>query len=205
MTFRAWVAFTLTEIALCFSPGPAVLFVIGTGLRSGARRSLSANAGILTGNAAYFALSALGVGALLLASAGLFAALRFGGAAYLVYLGVRELAAGADEKAPLPQAAPARASHVYRRALALQLANPKNLVFFAAILPQFLDPARSLAQQIAVLGATSLAVEFLVLGLYGFAAGAASDRLSAPRWRRRLRVASGIVLVAAGLRLAVQW
>lgn len=204
MTFRTWVLFTLTELALCFSPGPAVLFVIGTGLRSGARRSLAANVGILSGNALYFALSALGVGALLLASPGLFSGLRWAGAGYLVYLGVRELLARVDEKAPLPQAAPASARRVYARALGLQLANPKNLVFFAAILPQFLDPASSLAGQIAVLGVTSIVVEFGVLGLYGFAAGAASDRLSAPRWRRRLAIASGAVLIAAGLRLAIQ-
>jgi homoserine/homoserine lactone efflux protein len=204
MTLRTWALFTLTEIALCFSPGPAVLFVIGSGLRSGARRSLFANAGILSGNALYFALSAAGLGALLLASQTLFTGLTWAGAAYLIWLGVRELASGVGEQKVLTAAAPLSPRELYGRALALQLANPKNLVFFAAILPQFLDPAQSLVGQIALLGVTSLAVEFLVLGFYGYAAGTASDRLSSPRWRRRLAVVSGAVLIGAGLRLALQ-
>ena len=203
MSFHAWALFTATETALCFTPGVAVLFVIGTALRHGAPASVFANLGILTGNAIYFALSAAGLGALLLASHALFTAVRWAGAVYLVYLGVRALLARADGGEIAAAAAePLRRGRLYGRAIALQLANPKTLLFFVALLPQFLDPAESLAAQVGILGVTSVCVEFLVLGLYGLAAGAAADRLRSPRWRRRLDVVAGGFLVGAGLKLA---
>ena len=91
MTLRTWAMFAVTELLLCFSPGPAVLFVIGSALRHGAPASLRSNLGILSGNALYFALSAAGLGALLTASYTLFTALKWLGAAYLLWLGVQLL------------------------------------------------------------------------------------------------------------------
>ena len=88
MTWQKWAVFMVMEIVLCLTPGPAVLFVVAQGLRYGAVRSLWANLGILSGNAFYFALSATSVGALLLASNALFTAVKWAGAAYLVWLGV---------------------------------------------------------------------------------------------------------------------
>ncbi|HEX8907420.1 MAG TPA: LysE family transporter, partial [Longimicrobiaceae bacterium] len=88
MTWQRWAVFMAMEIVLSLTPGPAVLFVVAQGLRYGAVRSLWANLGILSGNAFYFALSATGLGALLLASHDLFAAVRWAGAAYLVWLGI---------------------------------------------------------------------------------------------------------------------
>jgi homoserine/homoserine lactone efflux protein len=203
VTLRTWALFSATEIALCFTPGVAVLYVIGSALRHGARASLASNLGILAGNAIYFALSAAGLGALLLASHALFTAVRWVGALYLVYLGARSLFRRAAEAAPIPaSSAPKSRARLFGRGLALQLANPKTLLFFAALLPQFIDPKESLASQIGILGLTSVVVEFAVLGFYGLAAGAAADRLSSPRWRRRLDVVSGGFLVGAGIKLA---
>jgi homoserine/homoserine lactone efflux protein len=203
VTLRSWALFTATEIALCFTPGVAVLFVIGSALRQGAPASLLANLGILSGNAIYFALSAAGLGAVLLASHELFTAVRWAGAAYLVYLGVRALVSrGGAESVLTARGEPVARARLYARAVALQLANPKTLLFFVALLPQFIDPHESLAAQVAILGVTSISVEFLVLGLYGWAAGAAADRLRSPTWRRRFDVVSGGFLIGAGVRLA---
>jgi homoserine/homoserine lactone efflux protein len=193
------------ETALCFTPGVAVLFVIGSALRHGAPASVFANLGILAGNSIYFALSAAGLGAVLLASHTAFTAVRWAGAAYLVYLGVRALVSrgeGAAEVGVPSEQEPAARGRLFARATALQLANPKTLLFFVALLPQFIDPAGSVAEQIAILGVTSVVIEFCVLCLYGWAAGAAAHKLESPRWRRRLDVISGGFLVGAGLKLA---
>ena len=203
MTLRTWALFAAIETALCFTPGVAVLYVIGSALRHGARASLASNLGILAGNAIYFALSAAGLGAILLASHELFTVVRWAGAAYLVFLGLQALlrrpSAAAEDRGPVE---PPSRRRLFGRGLALQLANPKTLVFFVALLPQFLDPHESLPQQVAILGGTSAVLEFWVLCFYGWAAGAAADRLRSPRWKRRLDVVSGGFLVGAGLKLA---
>ncbi len=203
MTLRSWALFAAMETALCFTPGVAVLFVIGSALRHGARSSVFANLGILTGNAIYFALSAAGLGAVLLASHTAFTVVRWAGAAYLVYLGVRALRSrGEAAEVTAAERQPVARGRLFGRAVALQLANPKTLLFFVALLPQFIDPAGSVAEQVAILGVTSVAIEFAVLCLYGWAAGAAAHKLESPRWRRRLDVVSGGFLVGAGLKLA---
>jgi homoserine/homoserine lactone efflux protein len=204
VTLRTWALFALTETALCFTPGVAVLYVIGSALRHGARASVASNLGILAGNAIYFALSAAGLGALLLASHALFSAVRWAGAAYLVVLGAQALLRRGSVADPEPVAAaePPSRGRLFGRGVALQLANPKTLLFFVALLPQFIDPRDSLAAQVGVLGASSVAIEFCVLAFYGWAAGAAADRLQSLRWRRRLDVISGGFLVGAGLKLA---
>jgi homoserine/homoserine lactone efflux protein len=202
MTLRTWALFTLTELLLCFSPGPAVLFVVGSALRHGAPASLRSNLGILSANALYFALSAAGLGALLLASYTLFTALRWAGAAYLVWLGVQLLRPAKGEPGAMREVPGAQ--RLYLSGAALQLANPKTLVFFVALLPQFVDPAQPTAAQFAILGTTSVVLEFFVLGLYGFAAGSAGEWLRSPVWQRRIDLVSGGFLIGAGLKLATE-
>ena len=94
MHLDVWILFVVTETVLCLTPGPAVLFVVSHGLARGGRASLAANAGILTANAVYFALSAFGLGAVLLASHEVFMALKYAGAAYLIYLGIQTMRGG---------------------------------------------------------------------------------------------------------------
>jgi threonine/homoserine/homoserine lactone efflux protein len=201
MTLQTWLLFCVTETVLCFIPGPAVLLVLATALRRGFAPAVAAAAGILAGNTFYFVLSATGIAAVILASHAVFSALKWAGAAYLVWLGLRMLlsrAHGHDALTPRP---PENADRIFSRGFIVQAANPKALVFFIALLPQFINPAASVAWQILVLGVSSVLIESLVLSLYA-ALAARARSIAAPRFSASLERAGGACLIAAGARLA---
>jgi homoserine/homoserine lactone efflux protein len=204
MSWQVWLLFAVTETFLCLSPGPAVLFVISNGLSRGGAASLWANAGILTGNSFYFLLSAFGLGAMLLASHNLFTAMRYVGAAYLVFLGVQTFRGSGLASEPTRAFEEAYSGwKTLARGLTLQVANPKALVFFVALLPQFIDARHPIAPQIAILAITSALIEFVVLSGYGYLAGRASTLTRQPRFMRHTNFASGIMLIVAGAGIAI--
>lgn len=196
--------YVLTEMALSLSPGPAVMLVIACGLAHGARRSTWASLGILSANAIYFAISATALGAVLAASREFFTAVRWFGAAYLVYIGLAALF-GRPSPLTLSRASGSGTPRaLYLAGLTLQLANPKTLIFFVAILPQFVDARLPIGAQMVWLAAGSMIPEFFILAGYGWLAsrarGIASDARYA-RWTDRL--AGVLVLGAAALVFSV--
>ena len=205
MTLQTWLLFCATEAALCVSPGPAVLLVVSQSLSKGTWSGLSASFGILAANTAYFALSATSLGAVLVQSWEVFSLIRWLGAAYLIWLGLQMIVKQPSVEAPAEDAQPAR--HAERNAFSLavltQGANPKALVFFTAILPQFINPSAPLVAQILVLGVSSVIIEFVVLSIY------VGTCHTAREWIHELRIAGplqrlgGALLVGAGARLAV--
>lgn len=178
MSLNTWLLFLVMETALSLSPGPAVFYTVSQGARGGLRRALPAALGILSANAIYFALSATSLGALIAASARFFTVAKWLGAAYLVYLGIRALASaghsqavalnGGAAQAGIPDSSDRR--RVYLGALTLQLANPKALLFFLALLPQFIDLKFAVVPQMLILTATSMIPEFFILMGYGWLA-----------------------------------
>jgi homoserine/homoserine lactone efflux protein len=172
MTLKSWLLFLMMETALSLSPGPAVFYVVSQGARGGLRRTLPAAAGILTANGIYFALSATSLGAIIAASGRFFVAAKWIGAAYLIYLGIKALLSAkgsesVDLRAPVQTGDRRR---VYMGALTLQLANPKALLFFLALLPQFIDTGRAVVPQMLLLAATSMIPELFILTGYGWLA-----------------------------------
>ncbi|HTW85930.1 MAG TPA: LysE family translocator [Candidatus Sulfotelmatobacter sp.] len=197
---KVWLTFALLETALCLIPGPAVLLTVGTALRRGAAAALAAALGIVAGNTIYFVLSALGLSAVLASSAALFETVKIAGALYLAYLGVRALSTRvADAPADVPSAASGFAG-----GLVTQLANPKAIVFFVALLPQFVDVHRAAAPQIALLGLTSQTIELVVLALYAAAGGAARRAVGSPALLTWTERAGGAFLIAVAARLVAQ-
>jgi len=162
----ALIAFIALDTVLCFIPGPAVMAVVGAALGR-KQAGFATAAGILTGNAIYFAASALGVMSIIVASQTAFVVLKWCGAAYLAYLGIRSIAASREEVAigPGRVEAPAVGKNWLGGTLT-QLANPKAFVFFGAIVPQFVDPHAPLLEQVVILGIASLVIELIVLTAY---------------------------------------
>jgi threonine/homoserine/homoserine lactone efflux protein len=204
MTWHTWWLFLVTETALSLSPGPAVLLVVSQGLRRGGRSSVFSSCGILSANALYFAISAAGLGAAILTSYQLFSLIRWVGAAYLVWLGLRAIFGSDSRFLPEANGASPFASNrrLFTNGFLLQAANPKALVFFAAILPQFVTPAQPMAVQFALLGVTSVVAEFFVLLGYGVLAGRASELARQPRFAKTADRLAGVLLLGAAAGLA---
>ncbi|HEY0141942.1 MAG TPA: LysE family translocator [Thermoanaerobaculia bacterium] len=195
MTFTNLFLFAAMELVLCLTPGPAVLLVVSQSMKRDFRASLRGALGILAGNSIYFALSAAGLGALLVASRTVFEVLKWAGAAYLIFIGLRMIL-----RRPTAEDRPPESRGGFVEGLVTQLANPKAIVFFTALLPQFIDPHGPVTLQFLVLGLISIVVELPVLAMYGYAA----DRGRALYGRHAHlveRIAGGF-LVAAGAKLA---
>jgi len=162
------------ETALSLSPGPAVFYVVSQGVRGALRRTLPAAGGIISANGIYFALSATSLGAVIAASARFFTIAKWIGAAYLIYLGIKALRSAKTTAAVnLGENLAGNDGDlrgVYLGALTLQMANPKALLFFLALLPQFIDPLKPVVPQMLILAATSMVPEFCILTGYGWLA-----------------------------------
>jgi threonine/homoserine/homoserine lactone efflux protein len=203
MTWQIWLLFVATEAVLSLTPGPAVLYVLSQAIRRGPGKSVWASWGILSANAMYFALSATSLGAVIVASYKLFFVIKWAGAAYLVYLGLRSFF-GKSSVMALPETREDARSgrRILRDGFILQAANPKALLFFTAILPQFINPHSQVALQVLVLGISSVLVEFAILFTYGQLAGRALATARNPRFEKVTNRVAGSLLIGAGVGLA---
>lgn len=199
------VVFIVASAALGLTPGPDIVYVILRGAAQGPRAGLAAAAGLCTGIIGHTTLCVAGVSALLAASATAFMIVKFAGAAYLVYLGLRMWrdAKGAD-LADASGIQPLGA--IYRQTILMNLLNPKVALFFLAFLPQFAVPgAGPMALQLAVLGLVFMMVSFVVMAAAGIAGGQLRRLLADGSGATHIvTYAAGGILVALGLRLAFQ-
>jgi threonine/homoserine/homoserine lactone efflux protein len=154
MSLESWLLFCATETVLCLSPGPSVLLVVSLSLNRGTSAGVRASLGVLTANGLYFVLASLGLGTLIATSSELFFALKWLGAAYLIWMGTRMLLA--TRRRPSSDSASREGvslmrSKPFSHGLITQGANANLLVYFSALLPQFIAPHAPLAQQVGIL------------------------------------------------------
>jgi threonine/homoserine/homoserine lactone efflux protein len=201
------LGFSALALPLIVVPGPSVLFVISRGVALGRRAALATVVGNAAGAYAQVVLVAAGLGAVVARSIAVFTAIKVVGAAYLIYLGVqairhRKVGAVVATAAGVPDEA-LGLGRIVRDGFAVGVANPKVIVFFAAILPQFVDPARGwVTAQLLVLGLVFVAIALVSDGTWGLVAGTARDWLGRdPRRLRRLHGTGGVVMVGLGVRL----
>ena len=192
--------FALATLIQTATPGPGVIYVSARTLAQGRRAGFASMFGIESGEMVWIAAAATGVAALLEASSGALTLLRFGGAAYLIYLGVRRW----RQVEPFALAKPAPLARVFAQGFLTQILNPKVAVFFVAFLPLFVDPSMVVLPQVLVLGAVYLAVALVVDSSYVLGLAALSRRWMSSRTaqKRAGRVAAG-TYVALGLAAAV--
>lgn len=162
MAWHTWLIYLIAAVGLSLTPGPNSLLALTNGALHGHRRTLWTVAGGAVGFVAVIALSMLGIGALLQASASALLVLKWVGGAYLVWLGIQLWRAPPLQLQPSADTPFARRSQLFRQGLFAAVSNPKALLFYGAFLPQFLDPARSLWLQFAVMAGTFAAIECVV-------------------------------------------
>ncbi|WP_420563970.1 LysE family translocator [Thalassobaculum sp.] len=211
MPIDLWLAFVTASLAILLLPGPTTMLIVGYALGDGRRAAFGAVGGVLAGDLAALAVSAIGLGAILASSATVFTVMKFAGAAYLIWLGVKMWRAPVDPDAmdaAQAEAAADRRAKGRRRALhgfIVTALNPKLIAFFIAFLPQFMTPHAPVLPQLLILAPTFLGVSVITNSLYVLAASAARSRL---RSRRALtavnRVGAGCLIGAGVLTAALR-
>ncbi|MFY9588096.1 MAG: LysE family translocator [Actinomycetota bacterium] len=199
------LTFALTAFIIIVIPGPSVLFVISRGVALGRRAAIATVMGNTTGVLVQVIAVAFGVGAIVQRSALVFDVMKIAGAAYLIFLGVRmvrerKALSGLLDVAVVPKSA----RRIYADGFVVGVTNPKAAVFFAAVLPQFADPARGgVPLQILVLGLVFAAIAVVSDSAWGVAAGSLRAWLArSPHRLERLGGAGGLAIVGLGLNLA---
>jgi threonine/homoserine/homoserine lactone efflux protein len=202
MTIAAWLVFAAASIVLLLIPGPTVLLVVSYALTQGKRVALAMALGVALGDFLAMTLSLAGLGALLVASAKLFTALKWIGAAYLVYLGVRLWRATPvlPNEASAPVAKPARG--IFGHAFIVTALNPKSIAFFIAFVPQFIDHQAPLFAQLAVMEATFVTLATINALAYALAADRLRMRIRRPAMLKWMNRAGASCLVGMGVATA---
>lgn len=195
--------FAFTSIVLIFTPGPDIIYVMTRGMAQGRRAALAAAAGFALGNFAHTFFAIVGLSALITSSATAFALVKYAGAVYLIYLGIKMLR---NRASLLPQgrAGELQCRVIFRQSILANIMNPKVALFFLAFFPQFVDAGKGgVALQMLVLGCTFVVLTMACFGLVALLSGAIG------RWLNRSSGAgnlvgqlAGCVLIALGLRLA---
>ncbi len=199
MSIELWLAYVAASAIVLIVPGPTILTVISYSIAHGRRATPAVVPGVALGDSTALAVSLLGLGALLAASASLFTAVKLVGGLYLVYLGVKMLHAGITAKGLAMRAAPDPRRKMFLNTYIVTALNPKSIMFFVAFLPQFVDRSANVTQQLWLLAVTFVVMATLNSSMYSLFAASAHRLLSSPMAQRRLNLLGGSILTAAGV------
>lgn len=202
MALDVWIAFILASSALLIIPGPTVILVISYALGGGRKTAFSTIPGVLMGDLFTMTASLLGAGAVLATSALLFSVMKWIGAVYLLWLGIkmwRNAGGNIDLGDGQPETSKKK---MFWSAFTVTALNPKGIIFFVAFVPQFVDPAAPALMQFAMLEATFLGCVAIIVTSWALLAGSLSQTLSNPRFIKRTHQAGASFLIGAGLMTA---
>lgn len=204
MTFETWSLYVVTVLALMSTPGPSQLLMLSNSGTQGFRRALATAAGDLSANALQMLAAGLGLAALIAASGAALAIIKWAGVAYLIWLGYRMIRRARPDDPKLGQVRSRLSLRVlWMQGFLTSAANPKAVVFFAALFPQFISAESAFWPQFLILSATYIAMDGLFLSAYGFSASwiAARFKGTARIWIERI---GGSFMIAAAILLGLK-
>jgi len=201
MTLDTWLIYIGVVLVFMAAPGPSHILMMSVGLKNGFQRSLATAAGDLSANAIQMLLAGLGLATALAASRYGFVLVKWAGVAYLAWMGVRQIRNSfrTPLKSRKPNAARTSARRLWMTGFLTSAANPKAVVFFAALFPQFIDSSNPLALQLLLLGGTYLMIDACFLSVYGWSASSLARRSSRLRGALVERLSGMGLLGSAGL------
>jgi threonine/homoserine/homoserine lactone efflux protein len=196
--------FTLAALALLLMPGPAVLYIVARSIEQGRLAGIVSTLGIALGSTLHVVFAALGLSALLMQSALAFSIVKYLGAAYLIYLGIRTLISK-PQSGPMQPTTRKTYSRLFSQGFVVNLLNPKTALFFFAFLPQFVDPARgSVVLQIVILGVIFVSMAIVSDSTYALVAGTAGQLLSGNvQLARAQKYLAGTIYISLGVTTAL--
>lgn len=201
MDFNIFCTFAIATTLMISLPGPSVLLTVAHSLSFGWRKSLATVSGATVGVAIQLLISAIGLASLLHAAAEVFEWLRWAGASYLVYLGIKQWRSA--KATPVFGSTTVSRKSLFIQGIIITVPNPKSLIFIAAFLPQFIDMTRPLGLQFAIIVPCFLGITFIVTAAWALAAGKAKKALSSQRASNRVSQGAGGLMVLAGVGLAL--
>ena len=195
------ISFLLAATALAIVPGPGIAYVVARTVAGGRAEGIASSVGTAGGGMVHVVLSALGLSLLIAESSVLYSAIKYLGAAYLLYLGLKILLAR-PKATDVPHLARAGAKKAFRDGIVVEALNVKTAMFFIAFIPQFVDPAHHVVQQFALLGFISVALNTAADIIYVFIAARLRSGIRArPQLLRRVRQVSGTIMCSLGAAL----
>lgn len=198
---QLYLAYLGVMSVMAITPGPANLFSVAAGMEKGRRYALISIVGMNTATLVWFVAAALGLGALVTAFPDVFRYIAMAGAAYVAWLGIKSIHAAfttAGDK-PSEHAALRQKGGAFLSGFMVQIANPKAILFFTAVLPPFIDVQRPVVPQLALFAAAVLVMDVIAMSSYAFCGAALADRMQQPAFRKGFGVFVGLLLLSAAI------
>lgn len=202
MNYASLSLFTLTTAVSCLAPGPAALYVASNVATNGKKHIPACVGGIVIANLVYFGAAAVGIAGVMIANPALYAAVRLAGAGYLAYLGFALITSTGGELAPNGRDARNTYRTSFSKAFLIEIANPKALLYFSALLPQFVDARQAIAGQLVVYSSIAVVLDVASYTAYGLL-GAFSARAASARVIRIFKKSAGVLFFTVAARLAI--
>lgn len=199
MTFEIWLTFVITASIIIVVPGPTNIYVVGQSLSHGKKASIPLSVGVVTGDALCISLSLLGVSALLALCSTVFTVIKYCGAAYLVYLGIKMLIENSKIKPDKSLNTAYNSKAIFRDVFLVTSLNPKGIIFYSAFMPQFVNPQHNIAIQFMILSSTFILLALLNVVGYSLLADKVRDSFKSNTFIKTFNVTGGLGLIGAGV------
>lgn len=199
MTFEIWVTFVITASIIIVVPGPTNIYVVGQSLTHGKKVSIPLSAGVVTGDALCIALSLLGVSALLALCSVIFTVIKYCGATYLIFLGIKMLKENSKIEPHRAVSASYNSKVIFRDVFLVNSLNPKGIIFYSAFMPQFVNPQQNIPIQFLILSITFVMLALMNVIGYSLLADKVRMFFKMNYFIKIFNVTGGIGLIGAGV------
>ncbi len=199
MAIEVWLTFVITAAIILVIPGPTIIFVVGQSLIHGKKASIPLSAGVIAGDALCILLSLLGLSTLLTLFSAAFLIVKYLGAAYLMYLGVKMIRLNLRLEAQPIEASSYDSKSIFRDVFLVNALNPKGIIFYSAFMPQFVTPHQNMFLQFALLSVTFLFLALLNVVGYSMLASKTNQLFKSQKFTSIFNITGGLSLICAGL------